>query len=296
MNPFGSVTASLLIVTLVDAWLYGSLLAAVAVSLTLVFGLGRVVNFAIGGFYALGAYFADTFRGSLGYWPAVLAAVLCLAALAVATERVAIRPLRGRTEINTLLVTFGLSVLIDGLIQLVWGTSTRTMSPPVGGQVSVGGQDMSVFTFVAAGVATAVCVAVWCLLRATAAGTRLRSASQNSTMAELLGFNTRGMMTALFAASAGIAAFVGGLAGPIYSVRPGMDVDFLIDAFLAVVIGGLGSVRGAIVGAYLVALADNMSLTFMSGDIATALSFVVVIVILLVRPSGIFREGRAIAC
>ena len=194
-----------------------------------------------------------------------------------------------------MLVTFGLSVLVDGLIQLVWGTSTRTMSPPVGGLVSVGGQDMSVFIFVAAGVATAVCIAAWCLLRVTSAGTRLRGASQNSTMAELLGFNTRAMMTALFAASAGIAAFVGGLAGPIFSVRPGMDVDFLIDAFLAVVIGGLGSVRGAIIGAYVVALANNLALTFLTGDIATAVAFVAVIAILLARPTGVFREGRVIA-
>jgi len=152
-----------------------------------------------------------------------------------------------------------------------------------------------VFVFAAAVIATAVCVAIWALLRRSGAGTVLRGASQNAPMAGLLGVNTAALMTGLFAASAGIAALVGGLAGPIYSVRPGMDVDFLIDAFLAVVIGGLGSVRGAIAGAYLVALASNLALTFMTGDVATAVSFVAVIVILLARPSGIFREGRAIA-
>jgi len=120
------------------------------------------------------------------------------------------------------------------------------------------------------------------------------SSSQNASMAELLGVNTTALMTGLFAASAGVAALIGGFAGPIFSVRPGMDLDFLISAFLAVVIGGLGSVRGAIAGAYLVALASNLSLTFMTGDVATAVSFVVVIVILLARPSGIFREGRAV--
>jgi branched-chain amino acid transport system permease protein len=294
MNPFGSVTASLLVVNLVDAWLYGSLLAAVAVSLTLVFGLGRVVNFAIGAFYALGAYVAYSFRGMVGYWPAVALAVVCVAGFAGVVERIAIRPLRGRTEINTLLATFGLAILLDGLMQVVWGTATRTMSSPIGGTVPVDGQRMSVFIFVAAALATAVSAGIWALLRWTGAGTVLRGASQNSSMAELLGVNTKAMMTGLFAASAGIAALIGGFAGPVFSVRPGMDVDFLIDAFLAVVIGGLGSVRGAIVGAYLIALADNLSLTFMTGDVATAVSFVVVIVILLARPSGIFREGRVI--
>jgi branched-chain amino acid transport system permease protein len=290
-----SATISLLVVNLVDAWLYGSLLAAVAVALTLVFGLGRVVNFAIGAFYALGAYLTYTFEGAVGFWAAAILAALCVTVFAGGIERVAIRPLRGRTEIVTLLATFGLAILLDGLMQVIWGTSTRTMNTPVGGTVPVDGQRISLFIFVAAGLATAFSIGVWALLRSTGAGTVLRGASQNSAMAELLGVNTTALMTGLFAASAGIAALVGGFAGPIFSVRPGMDLDFLIDAFLAVVIGGLGSVRGAIVGAYLVALADNVSLTFMTGDIATAVSFVVVIVILLVRPSGIFREGRAIA-
>ncbi len=294
MNPFGSVTASLLVVNLVDAWLYGSLLAAVAVALTLVFGLGRVVNFAIGAFYALGAFIAYSFQRTVGYWPAVVLAAICVTVLAGAIERITIRPLRGRTEISTLLATFGLAILLDGLIQVVWGTSTRTMNSPISGAVPVGGQRMSVFIFVAAALATAVSAGIWALLRWTGAGTVLRGASQNASMAELLGVNTTALMTGLFAASAGIAALIGGLAGPIFSVRPGMDLDFLIDAFLAVVIGGLGSVRGAIVGAYLVALAANLSLTFMTGDVATAVSFVIVIVILLARPSGIFREGRVI--
>jgi branched-chain amino acid transport system permease protein len=294
MNPFGSVTASLLVVNLVDAWLYGSLLAAVAVALTLVFGLGRVVNFAIGAFYALGAYVAYSLRGALGYWLAIVAAAVCVTVFAGVVERIAIRPLRGRTEITTLLATFGLAILLDGLMQVVWGTSTRTMSSPVAGTVPVDGQRMSVFIFVAAGLATAICAASWAALRWTGAGTVLRGASQNGRMAQLLGINTAALLTILFAASAGIAALIGGLAGPIFSVRPGMDLDFLIDAFLAVVIGGLGSVRGAIVGAYLVALAANLSLTFLTGDVATAVSFVVVIVILLARPAGIFREGRAI--
>ena len=184
--------------------------------------------------------------------------------------------------------------MLDGLMQVVWGTSTRTMASPVGGTVPVLGQRMSVFIFVAAALATAVSAGIWALLRWTGIGTVLRGASQNASMAELLGVNTTALMTGLFAASAGVAALIGGFAGPIFSVRPGMDLDFLISAFLAVVIGGLGSVRGAIAGAYLVALASNLSLTFMTGDVATAVSFVVVIVILLARPSGIFREGRAI--
>src|SRR5580692_10721796 len=216
MNPFGAGTSSLLVVNLVDAWLYGSLLAAVAVALTLVFGLGRVVNFAIGAFYALGAYVAYSLRGVAGYWLAILAAAVAVAVFAGAIERVAIRPLRGRTEITTLLATFGLAILLDGLMQVVWGTSTRAMTSPIRGTVPVDGQRMSIFIFVAAVLATAVSVGIWGLLRGTGVGTVLRGASQNSSMAELLGINTTAMMTILFAASAGIAALIGGLAGPIF--------------------------------------------------------------------------------
>lgn len=294
MIGLSAITTSLVLVNLVDAWLYGSLLAAVAVSLTLVFGLGRVVNFAIGTFYALGAYCAYAFNGPLGYWPAIVCSALCVTALAGGVERIAIRPLRGRTEISTLLATFGLTILLDGLMQVVWGTSTFMVGSPVGGSVSIAGQDMTTFTFVAAALAMLLCGGVFALLRRTSVGMVLRSASQNTSMAELLGIDTRSLMTIVFAASAGIAALVGGLAGPLFSVRPGMDIDFLIDAFLAVVIGGLGSVRGAIVGAYIVALADNFALTFMTGDVATAVSFVFVIAILLARPQGIFGEGRVI--
>jgi branched-chain amino acid transport system permease protein len=289
-----NVNSSLLAVNLVDAWLYGSLLAAVAVALTLVFGLGRVVNFAIGAFYALGAYIAYSSERAMGYWAAVVLAVICVAVLAGVVELTAIRRLRGRTEISTLLATFGLGILLDGVMQAVWGTATKTMASPVGGTIPVDGQRISVFVFVAAALATAVSTAIWAVLRWTGAGTVLRAASQNSQMARLLGVNTAVMMTVLFAVSAGIAALIGGFAGPIFSVRPGMDVDFLVDAFLAVVIGGLGSVRGAIAGAYLVALAGNLALTFLTADIATAVSFAAVIVILLGRPSGIFAEGRAV--
>src|SRR6202034_220779 len=117
-----AVTGGLLVVNLVDAWLYGSLLAAVAVALTLVFGLGRVVNFAIGSFYALGAYVAYTLTGPLGYWLAILCSLGAVGVFAAFVERLAIRPLRGRPEISTLLATFGLTVLLEGVIQLIWGT------------------------------------------------------------------------------------------------------------------------------------------------------------------------------
>ncbi len=137
MIGLSAITTSLVLVNLVDAWLYGSLLAAVAVSLTLVFGLGRVVNFAIGTFYALGAYCAYAFNGPLGYWPAIVCSALCVTALAGGVERIAIRPLRGRTEISTLLATFGLTILLDGLMQVVWGTSTFMVGSPVGGSVSI---------------------------------------------------------------------------------------------------------------------------------------------------------------
>jgi branched-subunit amino acid ABC-type transport system permease component len=291
----GAVTTGLLAFNLIDAWLYGSLLAGVAVSLTLVFGLGRVVNFAVGSFYMIAAYLVLDLRGTLGFWAAVLVAALAMVALGAIVERVAIRPIHARPEITTVLATFGLSIVADGVVQLVWGTGTRSPNAPIGGSVSVFGQDVSVYTFVAAAVGMALAASVWLLLRRTSLGTALRGASQNRSMAQLIGIDTATLMTGLFAVSAGIAAVVGGLSGPLFSVQPNMDQDFLLNAFLAVVIGGLGSVRGAIVGAYIVALVQNLAISFITGDVATAVSFGAVILILLLRPTGIFREGRVVA-
>jgi branched-subunit amino acid ABC-type transport system permease component len=290
----GAVTSGLLAFNLIDAWLYGSLLAGVAVSLTLVFGLGRVVNFAVGSFYMVAAYIAVDLRGPLGFWLAVLVAALLMVVLGAIVELVTIRPIHGRPEITTVLATFGVSIVVEGVVQLVWGTGTSSPNAPIGGSVTVFGEDVSIYTFVAAALGMALIGGVWLLLRRTSLGTALRGASQNRSMAQLIGLDTATLMTGLFAASAGIAGVVGGLAGPLYSVRPGMDQDFLLDAFLAVVIGGLGSVRGAIVGAYVVAVVENLSVSFITGDIATAVSFAVVILILLVRPTGIFREGRVV--
>lgn len=292
---FSAVTPDLVFISLIDALVYGALLAAVAVSLTLVFGLGRVVNFAVGAFYALGAYVTFTLRPDLGFWLAIICAALAVGALGAAMDRVALRPLRNRGEIDTILLTFGAAILINGVIQVIWGTATHTQANPVGGRVTLFGQTMSIYLFVAATVAVVVSGFVWSFLRSSATGRSLRGASQNLPMAELLGYNTNRMMTGLFAFSAAMAALVGGLATPIFSVRPEMGVDFLIDAFLAVVIGGLGSVRGAIVGAFTVALVKNLSLIFFTAEVATALSFTIVVAILLVSPRGIFREGRAIA-
>lgn len=295
MTGPGAVTTGLLAFNLIDAWLYGSLLAGVAVSLTLVFGLGRVVNFAVGSFYMVAAYLTVDLRPWLGFWLAVAVASLAMVVLGAIVELVTIRPIQSRPEITTVLATFGLSIVVDGAVQLIWGTGTRSPDPPLGGSVSVFGQDVGVYTFVAAGLGMALFGGVWLILRRTSLGIALRGASQNRAMAGLIGIDTATLLTGLFAVSAGIAAVVGGLSGPLFSVQPGMDQDFLLDAFLAVVIGGLGSVRGAILGAYIVALAQNLAISFITGDIATAVAFAAVILILVFRPTGIFREGRVVA-
>src|ERR1700728_504460 len=152
----GAITSGLLAFNLIDAWLYGSLLAGVAVSLTLVFGLGRVVNFAVGSFYMVAAYIAFDLRGTLGFWLAVVVAALLMVVLGAIVELVTIRPIHGRPEITTVLATFGVSIVVEGVVQLVWGTGTRSPNAPIGGSVTVFGQDVSVYTFVAAGVGMAL--------------------------------------------------------------------------------------------------------------------------------------------
>jgi branched-subunit amino acid ABC-type transport system permease component len=285
----------LLLLSLLDSWIYGSLLAAVAIALTLVFGLGRVVNFAIGSFYALGAFTVYSLALHVNYWLALIVAAAAVGALAMVVEVVTIRPLRSRPEISTLLVTFGVAVIVSGAIQAIWGSTVRNVTVPIDGAVTVLGTDFETFRLVAAALACCICALAWLWMRRSDVGLRLRAASERVDMASVLGVNTRSMFTIVFAASAFLAALVGGLAAPIFAVRNEMDVDFLIDAFLAVVIGGLGSFRGAIVGAYIVAAVSDVTVIYVNAQTATALTFTILAAVVLVRPLGIFGEGRALA-
>ena len=278
---------------LLNGWVYSSLLMLTAMGLTMVFGLGRVVNFAMGVFYALGAYFILTFEPRLGsYWPVLLIGPILVAPIGLILERSLIRPVRDHPEIYTLLVTFAIAIMFGGIITTGWGTASFFPAAPIGGAQPILSGLYPNWRIVGGAIATVTAVAVYLGINSTSAGLRVRAGSENGLMASILGLNTLRLNSLVFGLSAGLAAFAGVLAGPMFTVRPVMGNDFLIDSFLAVVIGGLGSLRGAIVGAFIIGVQKNIIIQWIDAQWAFAIGFAIVAAIILFRPTGIFGEGR----
>ena len=281
-----------LFVNTLNGIIYGSFLALISLGLSLVFGLGRVVNFAHGVLYALGAYFFILFLPGMG-WTAMVIAPLVVVPIAIAMERLTILPIRGRDEIYTLLVTFGLSFMIIGAIEYLWGTETTLIKPPAlfEGTVNIAGNQYPVYRLFAAALSLVVTGIVFGFVQFTPIGLRIRAITDDGEMAEALGIDTKWLLTIIFGGAAGLAAFAGALGAPIFAVDPEMGLGILIDSFLAVILGGLGHLPGTAVGAFIVALAKSIGGGYIA-EWSIAVLFLVVAAVLILRPRGVFGRGR----
>ncbi|MCL4798567.1 MAG: branched-chain amino acid ABC transporter permease [Burkholderiales bacterium] len=284
-----------LFVSMLNGVVYGAFLLLTSLGLSLVFGLGRVVNFAHGALYALGGYaLLAVIRGAgVGYWPALLLAPLLVVPIAIAIERTTIHPIRHRSDIYTLLVTFGISFVIIGAIEYVWGTGTTLLKPPQPfvSTVDIFGNQYPLYRLVAAGVSLLVSAGVFAVIQLTPVGLRIRAITDDPGMAEALGVNTKWLLTLVFGCAAGLAAFAGALGAPIFAIHPEMGMSILLDSFLAVILGGLGNLPGSAIGAFVVALTKSIGGGYIA-DWSTAVLFGVVAIALIFRPTGVFGRGR----
>jgi len=274
---------------------YGAFLLLTSLGLSLVFGLGRVVNFAHGALYALGGYavIATMKWAGVGYWTALLVAPLIVVPIAIVIERATIYPIRSRSDIYTLLVTFGVSFVLIGAIEYVWGTGTTLLKTPAPfqGTVEVFGNQYPIYRLFAAGVSLLVSGGVFAFIQWTPIGLRIRAITDDPGMAEALGVHTKWLLTIVFGAAAGLAAFAGALGAPIFAVHPEMGMGILLDSFLAVILGGLGNLPGSAIGAMVVALTKSIGGGYIA-DWSVALLFGVVGITLIFRPTGVFGRGR----
>jgi branched-subunit amino acid ABC-type transport system permease component len=286
---------SFLFANTLNGVVYGAFLLLTSLGLSLVFGLGRVVNFAHGALYALGGYglVAVMQRFGTGFWPALVLAPLVVVPIAIAIERVTITPIRSRPEIYTLLVTFGVSFMVIGALEYVFGTSTTLVEVPrlFAGTVVIFGNEFPIYRLAAAGLSLAVSGAVFAFVQFTPVGLRIRAVTDDPGMAEALGVNTRRLLTLVFGAAAGLAALAGALGAPIFAVHPEMGSGILLDSFLAVILGGLGNLPGSAIGAFFVALTKSIGGGYVA-DWSIAILFVVVAIALVFRPTGLFGRGR----
>jgi branched-chain amino acid transport system permease protein len=253
------------------------------------------VNFAHGALYALGGYAVITAMQSLGaaYWWSLLIAPLPVIFLAIAIERATIYPIRQRPEIYTLLVTFGMTFMLIGAIEHFWGTGTTLVQVPaaVAGTVNIFGNEFPLYRLVAAGVSLLVSAGVFAFIAFTPVGLRIRAITDDPGMADALGIDTQWLLTLVFGAAAGLAAFAGALGAPIFAVHPDMGSGILLDSFLAVILGGLGNLPGTAIGAFFVALTKSIGGGYIA-EWSIAVLFVLVAVALIFRPTGLFGHGR----
>ncbi|HEX4384838.1 MAG TPA: branched-chain amino acid ABC transporter permease, partial [Myxococcales bacterium] len=253
------MSLSLFALQLINGVEYGLLLFLVASGLTLVFGVLGVLNFAHGSFYMLGAYLAwwiSERTGSLLL--AVLVGLPAMALLGFAVEKFAISRLYLRDHLSQVLFTYGLMLLFNELQRTLFGNEVHGVQAPLAGSVQLGElQSFPLWRIVTAAACLLVALGMRQVILGTRFGMRVRAGATNPEMIEALGIDVRRLFSVLFSAGVALAAFAGMLAAPLTTVYPGMGEGVLILSFVVVVIGGIGSIKGAFVGALLVGLADT---------------------------------------
>jgi len=255
---------------------YGVMLFLMAAGLTLVFGIMNLVNLAHGSLYMVGAYLATAFAGWSGSF--VLGVALALPAtllVGVVVEVIALRTLYERDHLDQVLATFGLILFFNELIAVVWGRAAvyTTIPPFLSGHIRVlPGVPYPTYRAGVILVGVVVAVALWVLVTRTRLGMLIRAGASNRTMVSALGVNIRRLYTLVFGLGAALAGLAGAMAGPIYAVQPGMGEAILIQVFVVIVIGGIGSIRGAMVGAVVVGMADTLGRAFLKPMLATVIS------------------------
>ena len=284
----------LALVQLFNGLQYGLVVFLAASGLTLVFGILGIINLAHGSFYMLGAYLALTLTSLLGDIGLALIVGLPLAFLfGMAIEWLFIRHLYKRDHLQQVLLTVALILIFNEVQRTLWGSYPHSVPVPAWASGSVqltAGLAYPVYRLVLTGVCIALAIGMMVLIQGTRLGRLIRAGESNREMLELLGFDARWLYRFVFAAGTMVAAAAGMLAAPVESVYPGVGERVLIISFVVVVIGGIGSIRGAFLGALLIGVADAFGKMLLPG-FASALVYALMALVLVVRPAGLF--GRA---
>ncbi len=266
----------------------------IASGLSLVFGVMRVLNFAHGSFYMIGAYLAWQAMQWLhpaaeGFWPAALLAALGVAVLGAIVERLLLRHLYGREELYQLLLTYALVLILGDVAKFIWGTGQLSVSsPPVlSGSVQILGTTQPLYNLFIVALGPTIAFAGWLVLNRTGAGRLVRAASYDREMLDALGANVGSIYTGMFVVSSFLAGLSGALVTPIESIVPGMDVLIIVQAFIVVVIGGMGSLWGTFWGSVIYGQVLAFGILIFPGFSLFSV-FALMAVILIVRPWGLF--------
>ena len=288
---FHAIPIDLLIIQTVNGIVTGMILALVASGLTLIFGIMDVVNFAHGELFMLGAYLGFVVFVSTGsFWLALIGAALVVAVLGAAMQIIALRPLIGRDPLNTILATFGVSLVLQNYALWQFGPVVRKIPAPIDSQFTLFYLQYPWYRVFVAALSAAIIGGFWLFLKRGKFGVWIRATAQDRVMAQAMGIPVPLVYTGVFAIGAAMAAASGVLFGPLVGVNHAMGLDWVLKAFIVVVVGGMGSLGGSIAASILISLLEAYASLWVSPAQAVIVSFVVLILTLLFRPTGLFAR------
>ena len=279
-----------LLAQLLNGLVYGVLLFLMAAGLSLIFGLMNVVSLAHGSFFMLGAFFGlAIFEVTHNFWLGLMLSPVPVMALGIAMELLFMRRLYRRGHMDQVLLTFGFTFVFFDIVQSVWGRTALSLPPPeaLKGVVQIGIGVFSTYRLFLIGLGVVLAFLMWLFLERSRLGAMVRAGVDDSAMAAGLGANIPALFTGIFGAGVALAALGGVAAGPVIGLYPGMDTEILIPALIVIVIGGMGSLRGAFVGSLLIGEADTFGRAYLP-NMALFLIYLVMLIVLLLRPQGLF--------
>jgi branched-chain amino acid transport system permease protein len=284
---------TVLLPQLLHGLVFGAALGLLALGLTVIFGLLGVMNFAHGELYMLGAYAGIAVIGlTHSFWVALLAAPLLVGIVAAVTEITMLRRVYQREPLYGLILTFGLALVFREGARQIWGGDMRRILPPFTGSTPVLGMTYPDYRLFLLAASSTLLLALWLFFTRTRAGIVVRAAVQDAEMLDGLGVNVRRVFTLTFAASGALAAVAGLLLAPVFTVYPQMGVEMILLAFIVVILGGMGSMGGSVVAAFVIGIAQSLFSLWMNPQRVAIAIFGIMIVVLIVRPRGFFgREG-----
>lgn len=273
----------------------GMTLALIAAGLTLIFGMLDVINFAHGALYMLGAYFGAVIGAAFGsFWLALLLAPLLVGVVGIAIEVLSLRPLYGRNPLYHILLTFGFAIMIQGAVVEIWGGQAKQIARPalLTGTVDLGILNYPVYRLFVLAVSTLLIAVVWLAIDRSNLGILMRASAHDTEMVNALGIDVSKVFTGVFVFGAVLAGVAGVLLGATRSVDPGMGMGVIIEAFVIVVIGGLGSFRGAVYTALLIGLVTAYG-ALIAPTLTELFLFGLMAVVLMIKPNGLFGATEA---
>jgi branched-subunit amino acid ABC-type transport system permease component len=281
-----------IVTTILHGLTVAMVLMLVAGGLTIIFGMMDVLNFAHGSLYMLGAYMGYTISVATGSFTlALMLAPVVVGIIGFFIEYFSLRPLYGRPPLHHLLLTFGISLIAQNAIKFIWGNDIYSVEPPeiLSGAVTFFDIYYPKYRFFVLIFSAVLALVIWYLIAKTRYGVVIRAGTEDIETLEAHGIDTRKVCTAVFVICSALAAIGGAVVAPMRTVYPQMGLDIILDAFIVVIVGGLGSIRGAVIGALIIGQAIQLGAVFLTGfgDVAI---YIVMAAILLLRPQGLVPE------